>query len=808
MYKVQWTEGGNLIRIGTDINDQNEIVPPRPVFTDELRMFGFDAVTSLPKSNVPVCWAIDKKYFYNGINIAVAKGGNIYVDPDIEFLENNIPAKMVPIDIERLLKTNAESIFSLENEAIDFIKNSFELYSKKVNSFVVAFSGGKDSQVILDLVSRVIPVEEYMTVFTDTGMELPCTQNTIKETEMYYRNKYPQFILHHAKSDKNVIDMWNSYGPPSRVNRWCCSVLKTALFGRKMKELLSTTKQPKVVVFEGVRSDESSRREAYNRIGEGVKHINIVNCRPIFKWNTTEVFLYLFSRGIHINPGYSMGLTRAGCSVCPFASDWSEFVIRKKYPLLAKQYTDVIENMARNIGIKSQERIDHYISSGNWKKNAGGKGLIFDSSRIDIISREPNFECVVLNPKTEWRTWFRTLMREAPLFYPIGVNKYSGEFKYDDQIVKFEVEEFNSTIHFRAFRTTNKILLISHLSKTFTKTAYCEKCGVCEVECPTGALRVRNKVTLDESMCVHCHNCFNINTKGCIIATRRQMYEGGKVMGGTAVKTSGIDKYSTFGIRDTFDNPWMTNFFSNMDNWFMGYSGLGPKQIPAMLAWMREAELVTEKEKKVSDLAILLKPEFFSHPSLVWQIIWTNLSFNSAIANWYTNNIHVGIIYDRAGLLENLKEEYPHLNETTLGNPIAALLNTFASTPLGGTATDITESDDNLRIGILTKSGNAIKAIQKVGTNRISAVTIAYLLYKNAEENDAYEVTVSDFYERNMHGVYNVFGLPAEAFISALRALMNMGVLTVDLLGGLDNIHLNRGFSSYQVLRDLLSRMK
>jgi phosphoadenosine phosphosulfate reductase len=131
MYKVQWTEGGNLIRIGTDINDQNEIVPPRPVFTDELRMFGFDAVTSLPKSNVPVCWAIDKKYFYNGINIAVAKGGNIYVDPDIEFLENNIPAKMVPIDIERLLKTNAESIFSLENEAIDFIKNSFELYSKK-----------------------------------------------------------------------------------------------------------------------------------------------------------------------------------------------------------------------------------------------------------------------------------------------------------------------------------------------------------------------------------------------------------------------------------------------------------------------------------------------------------------------------------------------------------------------------------------------------------------------------------------------------------------------------------------------------
>lgn len=808
MYKVQWIYGENFIRLGMDIEDHNEIVAPRPVFTDELLMLGFNAVTKLPEHNVPVCWAVDKKYFYNGANIAIAKGGNIYADPIIEFFKDNIPSKLAPINIKKLLEINAESLFSLENEAIDFIRDSFDQYSKKVNAFVAAFSGGKDSQVILDLVSRVIPVEEYKTVFTNTGMELPCTHDTVDETEAHYKSKYPHFKLHRTEVEKSVIGMWNSYGPPSRVNRWCCSVLKTASFGRKMKELLSTSKQPKVVVFEGVRSDESARRESYSRIGEGVKHINLINCRPIFKWNTTEVFLYLFSRGININPAYTMGLTRVGCSVCPFASDWSEYVIRKRYPLLAKQYTDVIESMARTIGIKSQQKIDRYVSSGNWKKNAGGKGLTYDNSRIDILSKEPNFECVVINPKTEWRTWFRMLMREAPLLYPVAQNKYSGEFKYDGQIVKFEIEESASTIHFKAFGTTNKILLISHLSKAFTKTAYCEKCGVCEVECPTGALRVRDTVTLDESMCKHCFNCFNINTKGCIIASRRLMYEGGKVMGGTAVKTSGIDKYSTFGIRDTSENPWVTNFFSNMNNWFIGYSGLGPKQIPAMLAWMREAELVSEKDKKVTDLASLLKQEFFSHSFLVWQILWINLSFNSAIVNWYVNNIKVGSTYNRLGMLENLKEEYPNLNETTLGNPIAALLNMFSSTPLGGAITDVAENDDNLRIGIFTKSGNAIKTVQKIGTNRISAVAIAYLLYKNAEENDAYEVTVSDFYEKNMHGVYNVFGLPLEAFISSLRALMNMGILTVDLLGGLDNIHLNREFTSFQVLKDLLSRMR
>ena len=116
--------------------------------------------------------------------------------------------------------------------AMDFIKEKYEYYQDKVSGFVVAFSGGKDSQVILDLVSRVIPHEKFTSVFTNTGMELPCTIETMKTTETYYRNKYDGFKLEQAKSDKSALDMWKSYGPPSRMNRWCCSVLKTALFGR------------------------------------------------------------------------------------------------------------------------------------------------------------------------------------------------------------------------------------------------------------------------------------------------------------------------------------------------------------------------------------------------------------------------------------------------------------------------------------------------------------------------------------------------------------------------------------------------
>ena len=189
-------------------------------------------------------------------------------------------------------------------------------------------------------------------------------------------------------------------------------MLKTALFGRKMKELLQVDSQPRLIVFEGVRNDESSKRAAYNRVGDGVKHVNLINCRPILKWNTTEIYLYLYKNRVQlkqINPAYTLGLKRVGCGVCPFASDWSEYVIRKRYPQIAADYIGVIEDMARNIGITSQQKIDEYISSGNWKKNAGGKGLNQDASRMDIISKEPNFECIVQNPKVDWQIWFSTI---------------------------------------------------------------------------------------------------------------------------------------------------------------------------------------------------------------------------------------------------------------------------------------------------------------------------------------------------------------------------------------------------------------
>ena len=454
--------------------------------------------------------------------------------------------------------------------------------------------------------------------------------------------------------------------------------------------------------------------------------------------------------------------------------------------------------MARNIGITSQPKIDEYISSGNWKKNAGGKGLQPDPSRMDIISKEPNFECIVKNPKGNWETWFSTIGEY--FLEKIDDTYYKGELKFEGQVVKFEVRYGDNTIRFKAIGTTNKIMLISYLSKAFTKTAYCELCGVCEIECPTGALTVRDSIQIDRSKCVHCHNCFEINTKGCIIATRKMVYEGGKSMGGTATKTSGIDKYSTFGLRE----EWLNAFFEEMDDWFEGYANLGPKQIPAMLNWLREAELVDPKEKKTTELAQLLKPIYDSNPSLVWQIIWINLSFNSPIVNWYVNNAKSEVDYSKPELVELLKETYPTLKGATLKNPVDALVNMFCYSPLG--TVDMND-DISLKVGLLKKKGVAVKTVRKYGTSKISSAAVAYLLYKNAEVNNMYELTVSDIYEKGYMGVSNIFNMDSESFLNALRGLTNNEILSADLLGGLENIHLASEFKSLNVLKRAIKKI-
>lgn len=799
MFKVKWDVQNNGIILSDNISDEEAIPAPRPVYLQELQILEVDKKYRLPKTDKPICWNIDARYYYKGQSFFERRGAGIYTKPTVIYNEGFTFSSLEAIDVDKLLVINRDAIETIQNEAMDFILGCYDVYKDKVDDFVVAFSGGKDSQVILDLVTRVLPVESFKAVFQDTDMELPCTYDIVAYTEEDYKYRFPNFKLYHAKSDRKALDLWKQYGPPSRVNRWCCSVMKTTVFRRTMKELHNTDVQPKVAVFEGVRADESAKREAYNRIGVNVKHPNLINCRAIFRWNNSEIFLYLFSRGIELNPAYRMGLTRVGCGVCPFASDWSEYLIRRIYPDISKQYVAVIEEMARNLGLNSKEKINNYISSNNWQKNAGGRGLIPDGSRVDLISKEPNFECIVTQPKSDWRIWLFALCKYVSQ-EKNGIVR--GEMNYNGEIFRFNVEEKGNIVRFIVEGTVNKPALYGMLSRVLTKTAGCEFCGVCEAECPTGALTVRDKVEINKKMCTHCHKCLEVSSRGCIIAHRKQINEGGMLVKSANLRTSGIDKYSTFGLKD----EWVDVFFDKGDDWFGTYPNLGTKMITAAKNWLREAELIDEKKNKVSNKFEIVKGLYDRNKLAAWQVIWVGLAYNSAIVNSFVKSIKFEVQYTRDDIVAIMKEDFPTLNSNTIKNPTNALVTMLRYSPLGCLSNAQSEAW-NIYVAELQMSGNATKGIRRISPGYISLPALAFLLYKYAKETQCYDITVSDLLLPGEVNPYTVFGMRAENLIPALKALTQMGILTADLTGGLENVHFNKDISADDALAATIKRV-
>ena len=850
MFKIIWDKKNNGVLLTMKSTDDVINVPPRPVFYEELDLLGLDKKWHYPKSKEPLLWACDRRYFYHGELVLEVRGGNIYDNPILDIKPDAINLKLKPIDLDLVCKKNETSMFLIEHEALEFINTIFRRYSlkevrnaakanqeidfqklvekqekttkqkyavikedcdsfdimplsdaeeqgksiilnTKIEMFIASFSGGKDSQVVLDLVTRVVPSNEFCVIYSDTGYEIPSSLELYEETKSFYQSKYPDLKFHLSKNHQDILYYWDVMGTPSRMHRWCCAVMKTAPLYRFLKDINGTGKQPHVLVFEGVRAEESTRRSLYSRIGKGVKHNNVLNARPIFDWNATEIYLYLFIHNLIINQGYRNGLSRVGCSICPFSSDWSEHIVAKTYPKSISPFVDHIIEKTSLLGISNMDIKKDYVKSGNWKLRSGGKTSNPGNSRIDIISTSPDLKVILTNPKESLTTWL-SVLGDIKLSTESNISK--GELKYKGSIYNFSIEliENNQIVIFENIE--NNILLQGHLKRVFYKTIYCVHCEACEVECPTGALSVVPLVTVDISKCIHCFKCLDFKDKGCVMANSINISEGN--IKTKSMKTSGIDKYSTFGMKEN----WVSDFFNNSENYFEGNNGLGTKMIPACINWFRDAEILEIRQKKISKIGQTLSNKYNNFSVIVWEIIWINLSYNSKIVEFYTSNIHFSRLYTKKEILELMTIVFEDISESTLNNPLGALCNMFGikdKTIIGG----------KIQQGFIISKGNSVETISRLSHNSISPVAVAYSLYRYAENHKRYNLTVSEFYdEKQTEGIYRQFGLSRERFETILRTLKEdkNRVLNADLNMGLDNINLRKDMTSTDILEILL----
>ena len=775
MYNVKWDYDIN----GILLTDDEGIVPPRPVFFEELDLLGFNKYWSYPKSDNPLLWANGRRYFYKGELVAIAKGGDALNLPDLIFEEGYKSLKLEEMDIEKVIKRNKNQLFVIENDAMDFIDQVSNKYPDY--PFSVSFSGGKDSQSVLDLITRVIHSDDVNIIFSDTTLEHDFTYQTVEKSINYYKEKCPGLSFNIAKPIKSASELFNDMGLPSRFHRWCTPALKTAPYNKLINELIDS--DSKIVVFEGVRAEESVQRSKYKQIADGAKHPLVINARPILYWNFSEVILYNFYRKLPMNPLYRYGLSRVGCELCPYSSEWSECINAHINNKFNDTYIPLIKEYAINRGLSDENDLNSFVSEGHWKKRAGGKGINSDSA-INFSQTLKSFKAIIINPTENFLEWMKVL---GNVSYRKNKNNINCELDLEGQVISFLVTKKDNKQIIEFFDIQKDIKLQNKIKKILHKSTFCVHCGVCDVECQNGAIRTYPKVVINSNLCENCGNCINFIRHGCYRAKSIDAGSGGKTM---AKRTSGIDKYSTFGLREV----WLEEFFDFGDEW-LDNNSLGPKQVPAVTNWLSESELLDYNSKKTTKLGNDLKIIYKENPLFVWGVIWVNLYYNSKVIRWYCDNIDWGLRVSRKDLLNNIIESFPDLSKGTLNNATSAMINMFDNSPL----------NDAFNLGILEKKGRAVKFINKEGVNDdLDVLLVAYSLYKLKYDKSRNDFTISELYDENFEGgPYKLFGVSQAQLERILRGLkqLNEDIIKADLVADLDNIFLNDNITLESIIR-------
>jgi len=778
MYNVKWDSEIN----GILLTDDEGIVPPRPVFYEELDLLGFDKYWNYPKTENPLLWANGRRYFYKGEFVATAKKGSALELPDLVFEEGFENLNLEEIDIEEVIRRNKDQLFVLENEVFDFIDEVSNKYPDY--PFSVSFSGGKDSQSVLDLITRVIHSNDITIIFSDTTLEHDFTYQTVEESINYYKDKCPGLKFNIAKPVKSASELFCDMGLPSRFHRWCTPALKTAPYNKLINELVDV--DSKIIVFEGVRAEESVQRSKYKRIADGAKHPSIINARPILYWNFSEVVLYNFYRNLPMNPLYRYGLSRVGCELCPYSSEWSECIISHINDNFKNNYFHLIKDYARNRGLSDEKDLDDFIAKGHWKKRAGGKGIDCESS-INFTQSLKGFKSISTKPSENFLEWIKVL---GNVSYVENKNKILGELDLDGNYISFSFTKKGDKEFIEFSDIQSDIKLQSKLKKVLEKSTFCVHCGVCDVECPNEAIKTYPTVQIDSNLCNNCENCIKFVQHGCYRA--KSLYAGS---GGDNMKkgTGGIDRYSTFGLRE----EWLEEFLDSDESW-LDDNSLGNKQVDAVRNWLTEAELIEGPKSKIKttelfdELSVIYKED----PFFVWGIIWINLYHTpSKVIRWYCDNVEWGMRFSKKELLENIMNSFPDLSKGSLNNAISAMINMFDNSSL----------NDAFNLGIIEKKGRSVKFIDKDGvSDELDPLLVAYSLYKVKNEKSRTDLTVSELYGENFEGgPYKLFGVSQSQLERALRGLKQYGddIIKADLAADLDNIFLNSDISPLDIIK-------
>ena len=166
--------------------------------------------------------------------------------------------------------------------------------AKNTDGFYLGYSGGKDSDVILDLARRSgVKFKAYHHLTTADPPEV-----------VWHVKEQPDVIIVKPKETMWQLIRRNKM-PPRRQARYCCRTQKES---QLVKECIVVT---------GVRWAESANRSKRRMIETCFQTKTKQYLHVIIDWSTEEVWEYIKSRGIKYCSLYDEGFKRIGCVLCP-----------------------------------------------------------------------------------------------------------------------------------------------------------------------------------------------------------------------------------------------------------------------------------------------------------------------------------------------------------------------------------------------------------------------------------------------------------------------------------------------------------
>ncbi len=185
----------------------------------------------------------------------------------------------------------------------------------------VCYSGGKDSDVILELTKMSgVP---YRAIYKNTTIDPPGTIKHAKDVGAEV-----------LRPKMTFFEIVSKIGFPGRFRRFCCSILK----------------EYKVLDYAiiGIRRDESTNRAKRYKEPEHCRvYSKKEKCRqyyPILDWTKDDVEEFILERGIKCAPVYydEKGTfhveRRLGCLCCVLASNRKRIEQFQRYPNMLKAY--------------------------------------------------------------------------------------------------------------------------------------------------------------------------------------------------------------------------------------------------------------------------------------------------------------------------------------------------------------------------------------------------------------------------------------------------------------------------------------